>query len=39
MRDTLARQVAEKKRRERMEKEFNDEQARMWKMDRELFEK
>lgn len=39
MRDTLARQVAEKKRRERMEKDFNDEQARMWKMDRELFEK
>ena len=33
MRETLARQVAEKHRRERMEKDFNDEQARMWKMD------
>ena len=39
MRETLSRQVAEKKRRERMEKDFNDEQAKMWRMDRELFEK
>ena len=38
MRETLARQVEEKKRRERMEKDFNDEQAKLWQMDRELFE-
>ena len=38
MRDELARQVDEKKRRERMEKEFNDEQAKMWALDRENYE-
>jgi len=39
MKDELARQVDEKKRRERMEKDFNDEQAEMWRVDRENYEK
>lgn len=38
LRDDLARQVAEKKRRENMEKEFNDEQAKMWQLDRQNYE-
>ena len=33
MRDELFRQIEEKKMRERMEKEHNDEQARMWAVD------
>jgi hypothetical protein len=39
MRQELAAQVADKKRREQMEKEFNDEQAKMWKLDRENYER
>jgi len=31
MREELARQVNDKKTRERMEKDFNDEQAEMWR--------
>lgn len=38
LRDDLARQVNEKKRRETMEKEFNDEQAKMWALDRRNYE-
>lgn len=33
MREDLARQVDEKKRRETMERDFNDEQAKMWALD------
>lgn len=33
MKDELFRQIEEKKMRERMEKEHNDEQARMWAVD------
>lgn len=33
MREELFKQIEEKKMRERMEKEHNDEQARMWAID------
>jgi hypothetical protein len=38
MREFLAKQVEEKKRKENIEKELNDEQAFMWKKDRENYE-
>jgi len=38
MRDFLARQMNEKKMRERIEKELNDEQAFMWARDKENYE-
>lgn len=38
MREFLAKQVEDKKRRERIEKELNDEQAFMWRRDRENYE-
>ena len=38
MRGFLARQVEEKKHRERMERALNDEQAVMWKQDLENYE-
>jgi hypothetical protein len=38
MREFLAKQVEEKKRREGIEKELNDEQATMWRRDRENYE-
>lgn len=38
MREELFKQVEEKKMRERMEKEHNDEQARMWAIDWKNYE-
>lgn len=38
MREFLAKQVEDKKRREKIEKELNDEQAHMWQRDRENYE-
>jgi len=38
MREFLAKQVEEKKKRENIEKELNDEQAQMWRRDRENYE-
>lgn len=38
MREFLAKQVEDKKRRERIEKELNDQQANMWQRDRENYE-
>ena len=39
MREFLAKQVEEKKKKENIEKELNDEQAQMWRRDRENYEK
>ncbi len=39
MREELAQQVADKGRRETMEKDYNDEQAKMWALDRENYER
>jgi hypothetical protein len=38
MREFLAKQVEDKKRKENIEKELNDEQANMWRKDRENYE-
>ncbi len=38
MRDDLSNQMNDKKHRERMDKEFNDEQAKMWALDRQNYQ-